>query len=102
MFSDEYISALKSANGLEVERVKAIVKLPYLKCIKTIDTCQDLEVGDLLLRQSGEIWHGGYEYVVCKRRDDGEIFKFRIDHLEDCFEIEEVEEERLIWMGDDE
>ena len=107
MFTDEYIYALTS-EGLrrtsrKKEYMKARIKIPYLKCVKTIDKCPELEVGDLLLRlQEDEIWFGGYEYAVCKRRDDGMTFKFRTEHLDDCFEIEEVEEERLIWMGGNE
>lgn len=71
--------------------------LPYLKCVKEIEACPELAVGDLLWGQEHrEIWPGGYEYVVCTRRDDGRIIKFRVEHLEDCFEIEEVEEERWV------
>ena len=100
MFADEYIYALtEKCSSRKKEYVKVKIKIPYLKCVKTIDKCPELEVGDLLLRLTNRIWHGGYEYVVCKRRDDGKTFEFRIEHLEDCFEIEEVEEEKLIWGG---
>lgn len=64
----------------------------YLKCVKEIDACPDLEVGDLLWGQTREIWPGGYEYVAMVRRDDGRVLKFRVEHLEDCFEEVEVEE----------
>lgn len=80
-----------------MKRLKVTSKLPYLKCIKEIESCPDLSVGDLLWgKENREIWPGGYEYVVCARREDGRIFKFRVEHLEDCFEIEEVEEERWV------
>ena len=100
MFDEEYVYALASYRKTSRKKkyMKAVVKIPYLKCVKTIEKCPDLEVGDLLLRLANRIWHGGYEYVVCRRRDDGKEFEFRIDHL-DCFEIEEVEEEKLIWYG---
>lgn len=78
---------------------KLVVKstVPYLKCIKAIDACPELEVGDLLWGQEHrEIWPGGYEYVVCVRRDDGKIIKFRVDHLEDCFEVVNVDDEQVI------
>lgn len=74
-------------------RVKT--NLPYLKCVKTIDACPELAIGDLLWGMGNrEIWPGGYEYVVCTRRSDGAVIKFRVDHLEECFEIEYVEDER--------
>lgn len=69
----------------------------YLKCVKEIEACPELAVGDLLWQHTREIWPGGYEYVVCRRREDGEVIKFRVDHLEDCFEIVEVEDE--YWLG---
>lgn len=76
--------------------VKITTNLPYLKCIKEIPACPELAVGDLLWQQAREIWDGGYEYVVCHRRNDGAVIKFRVDHLEDCFEVVEVEDERWI------
>ena len=73
------------------------MKVPYLKCVKEIPSCPELEIGDLLWGQEmREIWPGGYEYVVCHRRGDGMVLKFRVDHLDDCFEVVEVEEERLV------
>lgn len=72
-------------------------KFPYLKCVKKIEACPDLEVGDLLWGSvHREIFPGGYEYCVCTRRDDGHVFKFRACHLDDCFEVVEVEEERWV------
>ena len=77
--------------------MKVVTNFPYLKCIKKIDSCPELEVGDLLWGQENrEILPGGYEYAVCVRRDDGRIIKFRVEHLEDCFEEEIVEEERWV------
>ena len=73
------------------------MKLPYLKCVKAIPACPKLEVGDLLWGQDHrEIWPGGYEYVVCHRLSDGMVLKFRVDHLEDCFEVVEVEEKHWV------
>ena len=81
------------------------VSIPYLKCVKEIPTCPGLEVGDLLFPHPSprEHWMGGYEYAVCRRRDDGMVFKFRIEHLDDCFEVEQVEEGPDEWRanGDD-
>lgn len=70
--------------------------LPYLKCIKEIPACPELAVGDLLWKQAHEIQPGGYEYAVCVRREDGVIIKFRVEHLDDCFELEAVEEMRHV------
>lgn len=73
---------------------KANVNL--LKCVKAIPSCRDLRVGDLLFKNAHEIRPGGYEYVVCHRISDGARIDFRIDHLEDCFEVvsEEVRAHR--------
>lgn len=71
-------------------------KMPYLKCIKEIAACPELAVGDLLWGQTREIMPGGYEYVAMVRRDDGRVIKFRVEHLEDCFEVVEVEDERWV------
>ena len=73
------------------------LEMPYLRCVKAIDACPELAVGDLLWGQwHREIWPGGYEYVVCHRRDDGAVIKFRVDHLEECFEeVTEVDEHWL-------
>lgn len=76
--------------------MKMTTNLPYLKCVKEIPACPELAVGDLLWQQAREIWEGGYEYVVCYRRNDGAVIKFRVDHLDDCFEVVEVEDERWI------
>lgn len=73
--------------------------VPYLRCTKAIKACPKLEVGDLLYRMSNEVWPGGYEYIVCRRRSDGEIIKFRIEHLCECFEIEQIEEKYHGWFG---
>lgn len=78
------------------KKVKATTKLPYLKCVKEIEACPELRVGDLLWGQTREILPGGYEYVSCVRREDGRVLKFRVEHLADCFEVEDVEEERWI------
>lgn len=103
MFSDEYVRTLKYMNGETMsdamERVS--VELPYLRCVKEIGACPELEVGDLLMRIGNEIWRGGYEYVVCRRRDDGKTIRFRIDHLDDCFEVEMVTESRIMWPNRD-
>lgn len=64
----------------------------YLKCTAEIEACPELKVGDLLWKERYEILPGGYEYVCCIRRSDGALIKFRIDHLDDCFEIVEVED----------
>lgn len=77
--------------------MKITSNLPYLRCIKAIDACPELVVGDLLWREASEIWPGGYEYVVCHRRSDGAVIKFRIDHLEDCFEVVDVEDTQWTW-----
>jgi len=79
-----------------VKKLKVTTNFPYLKCIKKIEACPELEVGDLLWGQTREIWPGGYEYVAMVRRDDGRVLKFRVEHLEDCFEEIEVEEERYL------
>lgn len=77
--------------------LKVTSKLPYLKCIKAIEACPELAVGDLLWgSEHREIWPGGYEYVVCTRREDGAVIKFRVEHLDDCFEIVEVEDEQWV------
>lgn len=78
--------------GEGVKGLKVTHTERYLKCIKEIEACPDLKVGDLLWNQTREIWPGGYEYVAMVRRDDGRIIKFRVEHLEDCFEEAEVEE----------
>ena len=80
--------------GLTMKGMKVTRTNKYLKCVKEIEACPELSVGDLLWGQEHrEIWPGGYEYVVCARREDGRIIKFRVDHLEDCFEVVEVEDE---------
>lgn len=76
--------------------LKVTSNLPYLKCVKKIEACPELEVGDLLWGQTREIWPGGYEYVACHRREDGAVIKFRVEHLEDCFEVVDVEDEQ--WL----
>lgn len=63
------------------------INVNLLKCVKTIRSCRDLRVGDLLYKTSYEIRPGGYEYVICHRINDGARIEFRIDHLEDCFEV---------------
>lgn len=66
-----------------------------LRCVKAIESCPELEVGDLLYKVTHEIWPGGYEYVVTNRVRDGRPIKFRVEHLEDCFELDMVKRE--IW-----
>ena len=83
--------------GLTMKGMKVTRTNKYLKCVKEIEACPELSVGDLLWGQEHrEIWPGGYEYVVCVRREDGRIIKFRVDHLEDCFEVVEVEDENWV------
>jgi len=77
--------------------IKVTATVPYLKCVKEIEACPELAVGDLLWgSEHREIWPGGYEYVVCTRREDGRVIKFRADHLDECFEIVDVEEEQYL------
>ena len=76
--------------------MKATTNFTYLKCVKSIDACPELDVGDIVWSYAREIWEGGYEYVVARRVSDGKVIKFRVSHLEDCFELEKVEEERCI------
>lgn len=64
----------------------------YLKCIRAVPGTPDLKVGDLLWQVTREIWPGGYEMMVCNRRGDGAVIKFRVDHLDECFEIVEVDD----------
>lgn len=59
-----------------------------LRCVKAIDACPELAVGDRLWRVASEIWPGGYEYVVTRRMSDNAVIKFRADHLGDCFELD--------------
>lgn len=67
--------------------------VPYLKCVCEIPACPDLKVGDLLRKVTHRIMPGGYEYVMCSRRGDGKAVMFRIEHLEECFEVVEVDDE---------
>jgi hypothetical protein len=76
--------------------VKVTYPAKYLKCVKEIDSCPELAIGDLLWNQTREIWPGGYEYVAMVRRDDGRVLKFRVEHLEDCFEEVNIEEEMYV------
>ena len=76
--------------------IKVTYPAKYLKCVKEIDSCPELAIGDLLWNQVREIWPGGYEYVAMVRRDDGRVLKFRVDYLEDCFEEVEIEEEGYV------
>lgn len=76
--------------------IKITATVPYLKCVKEIEACPDLAIGDLLWNQTREIWPGGYEYVSMVRRDDGRVLKFRVEHLEDCFEQVEIEEDKWV------
>ena len=62
----------------------------FLKCIKAIEACPNLAVGDMLWKVAYEILPGGYEYVVCRRKGDHAVIKFRVDHLADCFEVVDV------------
>lgn len=76
--------------------IKVTYPAKYLKCVKEIDSCPELAIGDLLWNQVREIWPGGYEYVAMVRRDDGRVLKFRVDYLEDCFEEVEIAEEGYV------
>lgn len=67
-----------------------MANLQILRCVKEIGACQELSVGDRLWRVASEIRPGGYEYVVTWRLSDHAIIKFRVGHLDDCFELEEV------------
>lgn len=80
---------------MKAKQVKVKMTFPYLRCVKEVPSCPKIEVGDLLHSQTREIAHG-YEYVTCIRREDGKPVTFRVEHLEDCFEIVEVEDE--YWM----
>ncbi len=72
------------------------IEYEVLRCVKAIESCPELEVGDLLIRLDGnEIHAGGYEYVVTNRVSDWRKIKFRVEHLEDCFELDIVKRE--IW-----
>lgn len=79
-----------------VKGIKVTYPAKYLKCVKEIDSCPELAIGDLLWNQVREIWPGGYEYVAMVRRDDGRVLKFRVEYLEDCFEEVEIEEEGYV------
>lgn len=68
----------------------------YLRCVREIPACPVLEVGDLLWKVAQEADEGGYEYVICRRRGDGMVIRFRVEHLGDCFEVEEVEDGHLL------
>ena len=106
IYSDRYIAELELVNAtdratraLEQSLMWITTNYPYLKCVKAIPACPDLEVGDLLWGSyEREIWEGGYEYVVTHRREDGRTIRFRADHLDDCFEVVEVEDRR--WIRD--
>lgn len=78
------------------DKMHVTLSMPYLRCVKAIEACPELEVGDLIWAHTREIWDGGYEYVVASRRGDGEVIKFRVDHLDDCFVEEDVEDEHWI------
>ena len=62
-----------------------------LKCVKVIESCPNLAVGDMLWKGAYEILPGGYEYAVCRRGSDNAVIKVRVDHLEECFEVVDVE-----------
>ena len=62
-----------------------------LKCVKGIESCPNLAVGDMLWKVAYEILPGGYEYAVCRRGSDNSVIKVRVDHLEECFEVVDVE-----------
>lgn len=79
-----------------MKKIKMSTTMPYLKCVKAIESCPGLEVGDLLWGGTRDIWPGGYEYATYVRREDGHVFQFRVDHLDECFEIVDVEDER--WL----
>lgn len=64
----------------------------YLKCIQEINALPDLMVGDLLWKVGFDIEPGGYEVDVLKRCSDGQCFRVRESHIEDCFSVVEVDE----------
>ena len=54
-----------------------------------------VRIRDFLLDlQFSKRFHAEVTLVV--RRDDGRVIKFRVEHLDDCFEEVEVEEERYL------
>ena len=75
--------------------MKITAQHTYLKCVKAIPACPKLEVGDLVWQVTREIWDGGYEYAVAHRRGDGEVVKFRVEHLDNCFEEVVVDDEYI-------
>lgn len=69
-----------------------VFKIPYLKCVSEIPSCDGIAVGDLLWKRGTEIHEGGYEYAVLRRRGDLREFRVRQERLDECFEVEEVDE----------
>lgn len=69
------------------------VRNRYLRCVKAIPSCPMLDVGDLVWKVGHHIEPGGYEYVTLRRRGDLMRFSVRLSHLEDHFEIVEVDDE---------
>lgn len=69
-----------------------VFKIPYLKCVSEVPSCDGIAVGDLLWKRSTEIHEGGYEYAVLRRRGDLREFRVRQERLDECFEVEEVDE----------
>ena len=68
-----------------------------LKCVKEIEACPNLAVGDILWKVAYEILPGGYEYAVLRRDSDRVVVKVRVDHLEECFEVIDVPVESDIY-----
>ena len=99
IFSDSYVSELALVNAMDASGgpMWITTTYPYLKCVREIPSCPDLHVGDLLWgAYEREIWDGGYEYAVTHRREDGRTIRFRIEHLDDCFELVDVEDRRWV------
>lgn len=69
-----------------------VFKIPYLKCVSEVPSCDGIAVGDLLWKRGTEIHEGGYEYAVLIRRGDLRVFRVRLEKFEDLFEVEEVDE----------
>lgn len=72
--------------------LEGIFKVPYLKCVAEVPSCEDIVVGDLFWKRGVDVWEGGYEYAVLIRRGDLRVFRVRLEKVEDLFEVEEVDE----------
>lgn len=103
IFHDEYMRALGNGNATITEEEPSgyfsahmqEVTYPLLKCVRPIQACPILEVGDLLFKVTEEI-RECYEYVVCQRKSDGMTISFRIERLSECFEVVDVTEKIIV------